>query len=265
MNSSDPIAGLLGRERALVWAGVAGLGLVAWLYLVYLARSMGEMAAMPGMAPVLAPWTAVDLLAALAMWAIMMVGMMLPSAAPMILLFAAVNRKRREQGGMAVPTAAFVLGYLLIWGTFSLAAALAQWGLHAAALLSHALTTTSPIVSSALLIGAGVYQLTPLKEACLAHCRSPLGFLMTEWREGTGGALRMGLRHGAFCLGCCWILMGLLFVTGVMNLLWVAIITVFILVEKVAPAGVLIGRLASGALILAGILVLGSAAKLVGM
>ena len=267
----DPIAVLVGRDRALVWTGVAGLAVVAWLYLVHLSRGMagmpsdGGMAGMPGMAPVLAPWTLADLLATVAMWAIMMVAMMLPSAAPVILLSAAVNRKRREQGGLAVPTGVFVLGYLLVWGGFSVGAALAQWGLHTAALLSPAMATTSPILAGALLIAAGVYQLTPLKEVCLAKCRSPLGFLMTEWREGPAGALRMGLRHGTYCLGCCWMLMGLLFVLGVMNLLWVAVIAGFILLEKVAPGGPMMGRVGSAVLILAGVVMLGRATGMGGM
>jgi predicted metal-binding membrane protein len=249
----DAVAGLVGRERGLVWAGVGGLAVVAWLYLVHLFRVMGPaasgMAAMPG----LAPWTLAEVGATVAMWAVMMVGMMLPAAAPVILLFAAVNRKRREQGGLVVATGVFVLGYLLVWGAFSLLAGLAQWGLHEAALLSPMMATTSPLLGGALLIAAGVYQLTPLKRACLARCRSPLGWLMTEWREAASGALVMGLRHGAYCLGCCAVLMGLLFVTGVMNLLWVAAITGFVLLEKVAPAGVLIGRLASAAMIVAGL------------
>jgi predicted metal-binding membrane protein len=126
------------------------------------------------------------------------------------------------------------------------------------------MATTSPALGGALLIAAGVYQLTPLKEVCLARCRSPLGWLMTEWREGVGGAFRMGLGHGAYCLGCCGILMGLLFVTGVMNLLWVAVIAAFVLVEKVAPAGVLVGRVAGVALIAAGLALVGRAAGLGG-
>jgi predicted metal-binding membrane protein len=268
---SDPIAALVGRERALVWAGIGGLTVVAWLYLVHLVRGMaampaaGGMAGMPGMSPVLAAWTLADLGATVAMWALMMVGMMLPSAAPVVLLFAAVNRKRRAEGGLAVPTGVFALGYLGVWGGFSVGAALAQWGLHTATLLSPLMATTSPIIAGALLIAAGLYQLTPLKEVCLAKCRSPLSFLLTEWRDGSAGALRMGLRHGLYCLGCCWLLMGLLFVAGVMNLLWVAAIALFILLEKVAPAGVIVGRVGSAALILAGIVMLGRAAGMAGM
>jgi predicted metal-binding membrane protein len=264
--SSDPIAALVRRDRVLVWAGIGTLGLAAWAYLLYLSRTMNPGApGMPGMSTALVPWTAADVAFTAAMWAVMMVGMMLPAAAPVILLFAAVNRKRREQGGLAVPTGVFVAGYLAVWAGFSLVAALAQWGLHATALLSPAMATTSPLVGGALLVAAGVYQLTPLKEACLAHCRSPLGFLMTEWRDGPRGALRMGLRHGRYCLGCCWILMGLLFVTGVMNLVWVAAISVFVLLEKVAPRGRLIGQVASWGLIAAGLVVLGRATGMGGM
>ncbi len=255
---ADPLAALFARDRALISGGLAGLVLAAWAYLVYLSRSMTGMEAMSGH---LMPWTAADLGFTVAMWAIMMVGMMLPAATPAILLFAAVNRKRRARDGAGVPTAVFVAGYLLVWGAFSVAAALAQWALHAAALLSPMLGITSPLVGGALLVTAGVYQLTPLKERCLAHCRSPLGFFMTEWRDGAAGALRMGLRHGAYCLGCCWILMGLLFVTGVMNLLWVAAIAAFVLVEKAAPAGHRIGRAASWAMIVAGLAVLAQGSR----
>jgi predicted metal-binding membrane protein len=218
---------------------------------------MAVMASMPGMTPHLSPWTAVDFAFTVVMWAVMMVGMMLPAAAPVMLLVATVNGKRRAQGGVAVPTAVFGLGYLLVWGGFSVAAALLQGGLHGAALLSPALRTTSPLLGGGLLVAAGLYQLTPLKDACLARCRNPLGFLVTGWREGPGGALTMGVRHGAYCLGCCGMLMGLLFVTGVMNLLWVAALATFVLVEKVAPGGRLVGRLASVALIVAGLLVAG--------
>ncbi|MGH7264006.1 MAG: DUF2182 domain-containing protein [Candidatus Rokuibacteriota bacterium] len=261
----DPIAALLARDRAVVWGGVAVLAAGAWGYLVHLRRGMAGMegmADMPGMAPVLAPWTGTDLAFAVAMWAVMMVAMMLPATAPVVLLFAALNRTRRERGGVGVPSAVFVLGYLAVWTGFSVAAALAQWGLHAATLLSPALTTTSPLVAGVLLVAAGVYQLTPLKRACLARCRSPLGFFLTRWRDGVGGAFRMGADHGVYCLGCCWVLMGLLFVVGVMNLAWVAAITAFVLLEKVAPGGVLIGRLASVGLIAAGLLVASAAVRI---
>jgi predicted metal-binding membrane protein len=240
-----------GRDQFLVWGAVGGVTLAAWGYLAH-------MAAMPDMAGGLGPWTGADVLFAFVMWVVMMVGMMLPSAAPVILLVAAISRRRAAAGGPGL-TAAFGLGYVLAWGGFSVVATAAQWGLHTAALLSPRLATTSPLLEGVLLVVAGVYQLTPLKAACLAHCRSPLGFLMTEWREGARGALRMGFGHGLYCLGCCACLMGLLFVAGVMNLLWVAVIAAFVLVEKVAPGGPRAGRLLSWALIGAGLVVLARA------
>lgn len=254
----DRVAALRGRERLLVGGSLALLVGAAWAYLVHLARLPGGGGAMDAMAGMdgLRPWAAVDLAFAVAMWAVMMAGMMLPSAAPVVLLVAAVHRHRRAAGGSGVPTAVFGLGYLLVWGGFSLAAGLAQWGLHAAALLSPTLQTTSPVLGGVLLLAAGLYQLTPLKAACLARCRSPLGFLVTTWREGVGGALEMGLRHGAYCLGCCGILMTLLFVAGVMNLLWVAAIAGFVLVERTVPGGRLVGQVAGLALAGAGGLLL---------
>lgn len=156
-----------------------------------------------------------------------------------------------------IPTAIFVTGYVLVWTGFSLLAALAQWGLHAGMLLSPMMVSTSSLLGGGLLLAAGLFQWTSLKSTCLAHCRSPLGFLTTEWREGTWGALVMGLRHGSYCTGCCWALMALLFVTGVMNLLWVAAITAFVLVEKIVPRGELVGRIGGGVLVIAGLAMLG--------
>jgi predicted metal-binding membrane protein len=171
------------------------------------------------------------------MWVIMMVAMMVPSASPMILTFATINARRAVTGGPVVPTAVFLAGYLLVWSAFSLAATLLQWGLGALALLIPETLVATPVAGAVLLLVAGIWQLTPLKRACLARCRSPLGFVLAEWREGARGALIMGLRHGAFCVGCCWTLMALLFVAGVMNLLWVTAIAAFVLVEKLLPPG----------------------------
>jgi predicted metal-binding membrane protein len=150
----------------------------------------------------------------------------------------------------------FLLGYLLVWTAFSALAALAQWALHATALLSPKMVSTSPLLGGLLLIAAGVFQWTPLKRACLSHCRSPLSFLMTDWREGKFGALLMGLKHGVFCTGCCWVLMALLFVAGVMNMWWVAVITILVLIEKVVPRGLQIGRVAGVGLALWGVLMI---------
>ena len=194
--------------------------------------------------PDLNPWSTATLLPLFLMWIEMMVAMMIPSAAPMILTFALVNRKRREAERPFVPTGVFLLGYLVVWTGFSALAALAQWILHGRALLSPMMVGTSPMLGGALLITAGIFQWTPLKGACLIHCQSPLGFLLTDWREGRWGAFGMGLKHGAYCTGCCWLLMALLFVAGVMNLWWIAILAVFVLLEKVVPKGLWLGRAA---------------------
>jgi predicted metal-binding membrane protein len=260
--SEAALESLLRRDRLVVSAALVVLAVAAWAYLLHLASAMADMAmpdmpGMPGMAvamPAMHPWGWVEVGALVVMWSVMMVAMMTPAAAPMILVFATIHRRRLAAGRPAVPTAIFVLGYLVIWTMFSVVAALAQTGLHAAALLSPAMAATSPLLSGGLLVAAGVFQWTPLKHACLTTCRSPMSFLMTGWREGRGGALVMGLRHGLYCLGCCWALMALLFVAGVMNLLWVAAIAAVVLVEKVVPRGDLIGRLAGLGLIAAGAL-----------
>jgi predicted metal-binding membrane protein len=244
---------VLRRDRTIVLAGLAAMTLVAWAYLVSLIWGMRTMDMAPDMAmPQMQSWGAVELLLLFAMWAIMMVAMMVPSVAPLLLMFARANR---QKGGSRVVGSAgiLLLGYLLAWVGFSILATLAQWRLHSAALLSPMMVTTSSIFGGLLLVAAGVFQFTPLKRACLVRCRSPLSFLMSDWRDGQWGTFVMGLKHGAFCVGCCWMLMALLFVAGVMNLLWVAAIAVFILVEKVAPRGNLIGRIAGAALIVAGI------------
>jgi predicted metal-binding membrane protein len=193
------------------------------------------------------------------MWAVMMAAMMIPSASPLILLFAAINRERRKEQDPFVSTGMFLAGYLAAWTVFSALATLVQWGFQTATLLSHMLVINNPVFGGTLLFAAGVFQWSPLKYACLTRCRSPLGFLMNEWREGTWGALIMGLRHGIYCIGCCWLLMSLLFVTGVMNLLWMAIITVFVLLEKIVPAGYWVSRIAGLLLVAWGIWLTGGA------
>ena len=165
------------------------------------------------------------------------VAMMLPSAAPMILLFATLNRKQRETGHPYVATSIFAGGYLAAWAGFSLVAVFLQWGFERTGILSPMLVGTNVTFGGVLLLAAGVYQLTPMKRACLRQCRSPLAFLSTRWRRGARGATRMGLEHGAFCVGCCWFLMGLLFFGGVMNLYWIAGLALLVLLEKSVPAG----------------------------
>jgi predicted metal-binding membrane protein len=204
-----------------------------------------------GIACELHPWSARDALLTFFMWAVMMVGMMVPSAVPMSLLFAQVSRKAAAQGAAVVPTFVFASGYAMAWTLFSVGATALQWWLERTALLTPMLASASPGFGAALLAGAGLYQLSPWKNACLSHCRSPASFVATHWRPGRAGAFRMGLSHGLYCLGCCWILMGLLFFGGVMNLLWVAGLTIFVLVEKLAPRGALVARLAGIAMLVA--------------
>jgi predicted metal-binding membrane protein len=230
---------LLVRQRVLIIGALAGLVALCWLYLAHVAADMAAMD--PDMT--MPPKGAVDLVLLLAMWWVMMIGMMLPSAVPMILTFASINRNRRARRQPYVPTALFASGYLLAWGGFSVAATAAQWGLEEASLLSPmAMKTTSPLLGGVLFVAAGLYQLTPLKQVCLSHCRSPFDFVINHWRDGYGGALRMGLAHGLYCLGCCWVLMALLFVVGAMDLLWVAGLAAVVLVEKLFPSGVWIAR-----------------------
>jgi predicted metal-binding membrane protein len=255
---AGPIEAVVRRDRLVVLAAVLAIAVLAWVYLVRMARDMAApMATMPVMPEMVMPgvapptWDAGHLAMLVVMWAVMMVGMMLPSAAPVILLQAAIDRRRQPAAAPYVATTLFALGYLVTWTGFSLLAALAQWTLAGLGLLSEAMSPASAVLGGLLLAAAGAYQLSPLKDVCLSHCRSPLHFLVHRRRAGPLGPLRMGLEHGAYCVGCCWLLMALLFVLGVMNLLWVATLAAFILLEKVVPRGDLLGR-AAGALMLAG-------------
>ena len=252
---------VLRRDRIVVLSGLAVITTLSWAYVSSLASQMRNMDMGAEMTmPRMQVWGIADFGLTFGMWAVMMVAMMTPSAAPMILMFAAVNRRRRKQEAASVPTSVFLAGYLVVWAAFSVIATAAQWGLHAASLLSPMMASTSPILGGVLLVAAGVYQWTPLKHACLSKCRSPLGFVLNEWREGGWGAFLMGLKHGGYCTGCCWSLMALLFVAGIMNLLWVAAIAGFILLEKVVPGGDRLGRVAGvvlvgwGAWMIAGVL-----------
>lgn len=229
------------RERWIIGAALAGIAVVAWAYMIHEARGMSlsgvcKCLGLPMGGTALTDWSAGSLLPLFLMWAGMMVAMMLPSAAPMILTFAAVSRNRRRQERPYVPVAIFVAGYVAIWVAFSVLAAIAQWILHREALLSPAMASSSAWLGGILLLAAGVFQFTPLKHACLAQCRAPFDFIMTRWREGARGAFRMGVEHGLFCAGCCWALMGLLFVTGVMNIVWIAAITLLVGLENCSRA-----------------------------
>jgi len=247
------------RDRIIVLMGLVTVSVAAWGYMLYDYLRMQTLPMSQMWMPPTggAPWSLQDFWLTFVMWAVMMVAMMLPSAAPMVLMFATVNRKRRSQQRPYVPTFVFASGYVAVWILFSAVVTLAQWPLHHWALLTPMMDNASAIMAGLVLLVAGVYQWTPWKDACLNQCRTPLGFLMTEWREGAAGAFLMGAKHGFFCVGCCWALMLVLFAVGVMNMLWVAIITLFVLAEKVLPWRPTIVRAVSGLLLVAsGILVL---------
>ncbi len=250
---------VLKRDRYIVIGGLSVVGVASWLYILTgTGMDTGEMSTISGgaMTTVITAWTSAYFALMLVMWWVMMVAMMLPSTTSMVLVFAAINRKNREQDRAYVPTGFFAVGYIVAWGAFSLVAVVLQWGLERLALLSPMMQTTSVYLGAALLIGAGFYQLTPLKQACLRHCRSPIDFMAHHWRTGSSGAFRMGLEHGLFCLGCCWVLMFLLFYGGVMNLLWIGGLAFYVLLEKVAPAGSHLGRYTGALLIIWGVWVL---------
>jgi predicted metal-binding membrane protein len=242
------IEAALRRDR---WAVAGSLTLIvalAWLYVWRDAAHMAQHLHQPSTLAML-----------FAMWAVMMVGMMLPSAAPAILLYATLVRKNGERGTVLPAAWTFAAAYLVVWTGFSLAAALAQTSLAHAGLLAPMMVSADRTLSGAILLAAGLYQLTPAKAACLSRCAHPLQFFTARWRAGSGGAFRMGLEHGAYCLGCCWALMLVLFVAGVMNLLWVALIAAFVLLEKLLPAGRLTSWIAGAALAAAGLYLLATA------
>ena len=229
MAADGPVAG--GRQwQPALW--MLALSLVGWALLAWLALDMGHPVAQLTM-PASSLWTTANLLAILCMWAVMMAAMMLPSALPAVVTFARLC----ERGGEHPRFWGFVTAYLLVWIGFSIAATAAQWALQSANWVNPMIVSTSAWLSASLLLIAGVYQFSPLKRICLANCRTPIGFLLGEWRTGVRGAFVMGLRHGWFCLGCCWALMALLFVGGVMNLAWIAALSIAVAIEKLAPHG----------------------------
>ena len=234
--ASRPQFGSLMLQQSRWAAGVLALGAVAWAFLVWLVVNMDHPLAELTM-PDSSRWSAANLLAIWSMWAVMMAAMMLPSSLPMILTFVHLAGKQGE----GARGRAFVWAYLLIWFAFSVAATAAQWTLQAMGWVDPMIVSASPLLTALLLVIAGVYQWSPLKRVCLAHCRTPFAFLLGEWRGGTGGAFVMGLRHGLFCLGCCWALMALLFVGGVMNLAWIAALSVAVAIEKLASLGERLG------------------------
>ncbi len=256
---------ILKRDRWVVIGGLALAVVLAWGYLLagagmgMSALEMTRMASREGIAmdfgsALMQPavWTFGYALLMLVMWWIMMVAMMLPSAAPTILLAAALNRTARPGRVPYGASGFFTGGYLIAWGFFSLVAVAAQWGLTESELLCSMMRSTSPVLAGALMVTAGLWQFTPIKQACLRHCRSPVTFLTQRRRKGNAGSLVMGMEHGAYCLGCCWFLMALLFVGGVMNLYWILGLAVYISGEKMLPSGQRVGRIAGAGMVLWG-------------
>ena len=237
--TANLLSGLLHRQ-AIVLSALAAVIVAAWAYLLrgagvkmaMMDMGGGQMMAMPP------DWSFAHTALIFVMWVVMMVAMMLPSAVPTILLVTNLASDRTANSKLVPATAMlFATGYLLVWCGFSLAATLLQWGLDEAGLLSETMALGNWTSIGAVFVAAGIYEWTPLKDACLRHCRSPTEYLLRHWRRGVRGAVLTGMRHGVFCLGCCWLLMGLLFVGGLMNLAWVAGVAVLVLLEKTISSG----------------------------
>ncbi len=263
--NAPALEAVLRRDRAIIVAALGLLTALCWLDLVWLAEdmAMGGMdmagyrmipAGQALMMPVSAPWKPIEFGYVFVMWVVMMIGMMTPSAAPAILIYAAIGRQAVAEGRPFASTAWFAGGYLMAWITFSVAASSAQWALERAALLTPMMAAASGTLGGVVLILAGLYQWTPLKDACLSHCQSPFTFILSRggFRGDAAGSLSIGWRHGLYCVGCCWAMMVLLFVLGIMNLFWIATLAILILLEKVIPSGRLIARIAGMAFVAAG-------------
>ncbi len=264
--SETALETVLRRDRAIVLAALAVLTALAWADLAWLAQDMkmdgmdmtGFRSIPAGrglMMPSDAPWQPIEFFYVFAMWAVMMVGMMTPSVAPTILVYARVGRQAVAQNKPFAGSGWFAAGYLIAWTLFSLLATFLQWALERLALLTPMMESGSNVLGAIILILAGLYQWTPAKAACLSYCQAPLAFIMRHggFRGDPRGALALGLRHGAYCIGCCWALMALLFVGGVMNLLWIAVLAILVLVEKAFPLGRIVARLAGSVFVAAGI------------
>lgn len=247
-----PLERVLRHDRWLLLGGLGAMTALAWAYT--LAGAGMDMGA-EGMAPAWTLWQAGTVLA---MWWVMMIAMMVPSAAPTILLSAALNRRSNAARPPFGSAGAFAAGYLIVWLLFSTAAVAAQWLLQWTGMLTPALRVSGNVLAGAILLAAGLWQLTPAKRACLRHCRSPVDFLVRRRRPGQLGALLVGIGHGGYCVGCCWVLMALLFVGGVMNPYWIAALTLYVVMEKRFLRGEQIGKIAGVALIIGGLWMLQS-------
>lgn len=257
--TTDLFFGALRHDRRVVLTSLGVVVLLAWIYLLLGAGIEMEMMDMGGgqMMAMRPDWNLAYAAILFVMWVVMMLAMMLPSAAPVTLLVAGIVRKRTAAGAaVGSITALFVLGYLAVWVGFAAAATALQWTLEQGGQLSDTMALGNAMLAGVVLVAAGLYQWTPLKTACLRHCRSPLDFLLFHWRDGALGAFGSGMRHGAFCAGCCWMLMVLLFVGGVMSLAWIGTIALLVLLEKSLPWGGRMSRLTGAVLVLWGALTL---------
>ena len=243
MGDRTTLESLLRRDRWLIGGALAVMIALCWAWLVPMARDMYGTMTGASAWMMTDRWDLAHVTLLFAMWVVMMAGMMLPSAAPTLLLYAGVIRKSPDGERAPAHVYAFAGGYLLVWTAFSLIATVLQRVLANLLVLTPMMETRDRAVGGALLIVAGIYQLTPFKRTCLESCRSPAAFIAEHWRRGVAGGFRLGLAHGTYCLGCCWALMLLLFVGGVMNLWWIAGLTIIVLLEKLAPLGGQGGRL----------------------
>jgi len=250
MNPLDASSSNLSQQdKIIVITGLLTVAALGWIYMFYLAWAMENMHLVDIWMPPRGgerTWTAWDFILLFLMWLTMMLAMMTPTAAPMVMMFTTVNKQKKVRQQPYVSTFIFLAGYLVAWAIFSIVASAIQWPLHESGLLNPMMNSRSYLMSGGILILAGLYQWTPMKNVCLEHCRTPLGFLMTAWKDGNFGAFKMGLHHGLFCVGCCWALMAILFAVGVMNMLWVTLITIFVLVEKIAPISPSLVRMLTG-------------------
>ncbi|KAB2911078.1 MAG: DUF2182 domain-containing protein [Hyphomicrobiaceae bacterium] len=258
MEKRAHIESLLGRDRWIIAACLTGVALLAWAYIL---AGAGMDMSMPGMVMAPMTWSPAVALLMFIMWWVMMIAMMVPSAAPTILLFAKIRASKAATDQASIGAATFLAGYLVIWGAFSALATGLQWGLERIELMAMGMRLSSPLLAGTILLTAGLYQFTPIKAACLKHCQSPVLFLSTHWRRGAAGAFLMGTRHGIYCLGCCWVLMALLFVGGIMNLLWVAGLAAYVALEKLTSGTIWLARAIGAALCGAGVVALSGAIR----
>ena len=237
------------RDHWIVYSAMLALCLSAWGYMGYMGWAMQHMDVVDMWMPPRSgtrAWELYDFWMLFFMWTVMMIAMMTPSVLPMVSMYVTVTGSKKSKGQAYTPTIIFLSGYLIAWTLFSVAISIAQYPLHVVGLLNPMMDSRSYLLSGIILVLAGIYQWTPWKDACLEQCRSPLHFLMTSWREGKWGAVRMGIHHGIYCVGCCWALMAVMFAVGVMNVMWMLVIAFFVLAEKISPFSSKYIRIISG-------------------